>query len=85
MREKVAENVRALMARRGLKQRHLVELLELSQPAVSQRLNAHQAFDVDELEKIAKAFGVTVADLVGGYAPSGPDGPDGGESVTGRL
>ena len=66
MRQVVTENIRALMARRGVRQPQIMALLGLSQPAVSRRLNGQLAWDIDELETIGIAFGVSVAKLVGG-------------------
>ena len=66
MRQVVTENIRALMARRGVRQPQIMALLGLSQPAVSRRLNGQLAWDIDELEKIGIAFEVSVAELVGG-------------------
>jgi len=78
MRQVVTENIRALMARRGVRQPQIMALLGLSQPAVSRRLNGQLAWDIDELETIGIAFGVSVAELVGGTAESPHPGPDGG-------
>lgn len=60
-----AANVRAEMARRGIRQTLLAEHLGLSQAAVSRRVNGQTPFDVDELIKVAALLGVPAAALLG--------------------
>lgn len=62
--ERVAGEVRAALAREGKAQAFVVEVLGLSQPAVSRRLRGELAFDVDELSRIAAALGVSLATLI---------------------
>src|SRR6185436_2247235 len=57
-----AENLRRLMERDGLKQRDLVEALNVVQGAVSGWVNGKTP-DFPNQQKIAKYFQVTVADL----------------------
>lgn len=61
---KVADQVRAEMARRRVKQKDLVSALEMAQPAVSRRMNGKVPFNVDELAKIAELLGVRIVDLI---------------------
>ena len=83
-RQVVTENIRALMARRGIKQPQIMALLELSQPAVSRRLSGQLPWNIDELERIARAFEVSVAELIDGTAESPHPGPDGDFRVVRR-
>lgn len=71
-RQVVTENIRALMARRGIKQPQIMALLGLSQPAVSRRLSGQLSWNIDELERIGGAFGVSVAELLNAPSTSPP-------------
>jgi transcriptional regulator with XRE-family HTH domain len=61
-------NVRAEMARRGLSQKALGELVGMSQASLSLRLNSHVAFTIDELAAIGRALGVSLETLTEGVA-----------------
>jgi len=60
----VAGNILALMGRYRVSQKALAAHLSISQPALSKRLSAKQAFDLDELELVSQFFGVSVPDLL---------------------
>lgn len=78
---RVAEEVRVLMTRHRVKQSDLAAVLNVRQPAVSQRLNGHVDFTVSELETLARFFRVAPAVLLGHTVnPHGPNG-DGGASL----
>lgn len=62
--ERLAEEVRAAMARRRIPQSTLAEALSKSQAAVSRRLSGKVAFDVNELEIVASVIGIPAADLI---------------------
>ncbi len=64
LRVRMAEEVRALMARRRLSGVALAALINRSQSYVSRRLTGEVPFDMDDLEAIAAALGVKAADLV---------------------
>lgn len=68
-REQVAAEVRALMGRgrghRRISQAKLAADLEMAQASLSRRLNGEVAFDIDELAKISRYFGVSLGSLVG--------------------
>lgn len=71
LRELVAEDVRAELARRRLSGSALAVLLGQSQKWVSRRLSGEVAFDVDDLERIARALGLGVGVFLdGGRATS---------------
>lgn len=61
---RVADEVRAAMARRRMSQMGLAELLGRSQAFVSRRLTGEIAFNVNDLAKIAEALDVPLAALV---------------------
>jgi transcriptional regulator with XRE-family HTH domain len=60
----VAEEVRALMARRRMSGRQLAASLGVSPSWVSYRLTGQQPIDINDLHLIAKALGVGVHDLL---------------------
>jgi len=60
----IAEEIRALMARRRMSGRQLAGKLGVSPSWVSYRLTGAQPIDVNDLSGIAKALGVGVHDLL---------------------
>jgi transcriptional regulator with XRE-family HTH domain len=62
--EKVAEEIRALMARRMISGRQLATLLGVSPSWVSYRLTGMQPIDLNDLAMIAHALGARVLDLL---------------------
>lgn len=60
IRRAVGANVRAEMARRRVHQRQVADVLGISQPQVSERLQGRVAFDVVEIEKLATFLDVPV-------------------------
>lgn len=64
-REKVAAEVRALMARHRVSQKQLGLATGISQSKLSRRLTCEQPFDSDEFYKIAQFFLVDVKQLFG--------------------
>lgn len=64
LRVHMAEEIRALMARRRISGVGLAARINRSQSYVSRRLTGEVPFDVDDLEAIAVALGVTAAKLV---------------------
>lgn len=63
VRAAVAEEVRALLARRRVSGVQLAARIGCSQPYLSRRLNAEITFDVDDLQRIAEALEVEHPDL----------------------
>lgn len=61
---RVAEEIRVLMLRKNITQRQLASELGMSVAALSYRLTGTQQLGVNEVEKIAGALGVDVADLM---------------------
>lgn len=62
--QRVADNVRAEVARRKVSQTSLAELVGIRQQALSRRLNGNTPFRIDELFAIADALDVNVTELV---------------------
>lgn len=63
LRERVAEELRALLARRKVTPTELGRKLGRSQTWVWRRLEGEVAFDLNDLEAIADVLGVAVAEL----------------------
>lgn len=61
----IAANVRAELARGNHARESIAKLLGLSRMGVHRRLNGETPFRADELSKIAKHIGVSVAELLG--------------------
>jgi transcriptional regulator with XRE-family HTH domain len=72
---RVATEVRALMARYDIVQLDLQKALGLSQSAVSKRLRGVTPFDVNELDEIARFFGMSLAELIKEADEPRPNGP----------
>ncbi len=62
--QRVARNVRAELARRGLSQATIANSLGLSQAAVSRRLLGTTSFSIAELERVAEVLPVPIAVLL---------------------
>lgn len=82
--ERVAEEVRALMARRRVTQAQLGAVLHMSQVSVSERLHGKTPWTLRDIETLARHFDISPAVLlgVGGGSPTFDPGPGG---VTGRY
>lgn len=61
----VARRIRGLMAELQIRQKTVAEVLGYSQQALSRRTTGAVAFSVDEIETLARLFGVTEAYLYG--------------------
>lgn len=64
IRERVAAEVRAELARQKVTQREVGEFLDLVQPAVQLRLAGKRPFRVEELITLADKLGVPVARFI---------------------
>jgi len=64
LREQTSEEIRALLARRKMNASDLARTIGATQPYVSRRLTGAVAFDLDDLEKIARVLEVAVTDLL---------------------
>lgn len=65
MRVTIAEEVRAYMGRRRVSAVQLGRTIGKSQSYMSRRLTGETAFDIDDLEAIARALDVSIPDLLG--------------------
>jgi transcriptional regulator with XRE-family HTH domain len=77
----VAEEVRALMARRRMSQAAVAKVLGISQSQLSKRLRSDIVFDLGEVQKLADFFGVGIVDLVSGSTHETPPPAGPGEDV----
>lgn len=64
LREQVAEEVRAWMARRRISGVKLAERIGRAQPYVARRLNGDVSFDLDDLVQIAEVLEVSIGQLL---------------------
>jgi transcriptional regulator with XRE-family HTH domain len=64
LRERVAEEVRALMGRRRTTGAQLARAIGVPQSSLSRKLTGRYALDVDDLEAIAAYFEIPVASLI---------------------
>lgn len=68
--QQVGAQVRAELARRGLRQTQIAPVIDRSQAALSARLSGAVALNVEELALIARHLQVHPADLLPGVAAS---------------
>ena len=62
--DRVADEIRAVMGRRRVRQNELARRLGVSEMWVSYRLNGRQPIDLNDLSQIAEALGVSADGLV---------------------
>jgi transcriptional regulator with XRE-family HTH domain len=62
--ELVADEVRALIARRRISAAKLAQELGWSQPYMARRMTGAQPFDLNDLQEMAGALGVKVSDIL---------------------
>nr|WTE08800.1 helix-turn-helix domain-containing protein [Streptomyces anulatus]WTE08812.1 helix-turn-helix domain-containing protein [Streptomyces anulatus] len=62
------ETLRLLMTRTGLRQVDVADVIGITRASLSQRLLGHSAWKLDDLPPVADRFGVTVCELLSGYA-----------------
>lgn len=72
---RVAEEVRALMGRRRMSQAQLGSVLSMSQVSVSERLRGKTPFTLDDLERLASYFDVSLSSLMGEVTTERPVPP----------
>lgn len=58
LQENVTRVVQALMGISGIKQHDLFEQLGMAQPTLSQKMSGTRRWSIDDLEALARAFGV---------------------------
>lgn len=62
--KKMGAAVKAEAARRGLSVASLAAVLGLSKPSVYRRVNGDEPFDINELDVIARHFGIDLLTLI---------------------
>lgn len=62
--ERVAAQVRAILAGRQLSRRWLARALEMPVTTLNRRLRGDQPFTVDELAAVAQALGISTVSLI---------------------
>lgn len=67
LRQRVAAEVRAEMARRRVSQSELARRLGEGQPWVNRRVNGDVALDLDDLERISEALDAPITAFLGGW------------------
>lgn len=66
--ERIAAEVRAILARKRIPQAELAQVLDISQVGVSRRLRGETPLDVNEVALIAAYLGVPIGVLYGEQA-----------------
>lgn len=66
LHERATEEIRVLLARRKMSAAELARRAGQKPAALSRRMTGDIAFDLDELQVIARELGVTVVELLGG-------------------
>jgi len=61
---KIGEKIKELRTKAGISQQRLAELLGVSRPAISQIENGERKVSVDELDRLAKIFNISVNSLL---------------------
>lgn len=62
------ETIRLLMTRTGRRQVDVAEVIGITRASLSQRLLGKSGWRLDDLPKVADYFGLTVCELISGYA-----------------
>ncbi len=81
LHQRVAANVRAEMARIGVTQAQLANVLHITQQSVSAKRSGKTAFTLNELDAIAPLLDMTVEELISGTRNPRQGGPGGGIST----
>ena len=61
---KIGEKIKELRTKAGISQQRLAELLGVSRPTISQIENGERKVSVDELDRLAKIFNISVNSLL---------------------
>ena len=62
------ETLRLLMTRTNQRQSDIAEVIGITRASLSQRLLGNSHWKLNDLPKVASHFGLTVAELLSGYA-----------------
>lgn len=80
LRERAAEELRVVLARKRMSGSELARRTGMKQPYLSRRMTGEIAFDLDDLEVIASALGIKVQDLI-----AGPGSSPGSKPMTAKV
>lgn len=64
LNERVAEEIRVMLARRNITATELARRAGMTQRSISRRITGEKAIDVDDLERIARALDVEITELL---------------------
>lgn len=64
LNERVAEEIRVWIARRNISATELARRAGMTQRSISRRITGEKAIDMDDLQRIATALEVDIADLI---------------------
>jgi transcriptional regulator with XRE-family HTH domain len=64
LNDRVAEEIRVQLARKNISASELARRAGMTQRSVSRRITGEKSIDMNDLERIAKALGVAVAQLL---------------------
>jgi DNA-binding XRE family transcriptional regulator len=78
LHQRVAANVRAEMARYGVTQVRIANVLGVTQQTISAKKGGSTPFTLDELDLLAPLFGMTVNELIRGAKDPRQGGPASG-------
>lgn len=68
MEARLNETLRLLLTRTGKRQVDLADAVGITQTSMSARLRGASRWRLDDLEPVADLFGLTVCELISGYA-----------------
>lgn len=79
------ETIRLLMTRTGRRQVDVAEVIGITRGSLSQRLLGNSNWKLNDLPRVAEYFGLTVSELLSGYAAIAaakrlPPGKDAGQT-----
>lgn len=66
--DRLNETIRLLLTRTGRRHSDLAEMLGVRQPSVSARLRGESHWKLDDAAEVATWFGLTLPELLAGYA-----------------
>lgn len=67
LEERLNDTVRLLLTRVGQPHARLAEVCEITRVSMSARLRGKHRWPLDDIEKVADHFGLTVCELISGY------------------
>ncbi|MCL6557694.1 MAG: helix-turn-helix domain-containing protein [Firmicutes bacterium] len=68
----VGKRIKQLRKAKNISERELAELTSISQPVINRLENNNRSADVDSIERICSALGITLAEFFADQAPEMP-------------